>query len=124
MEYEIFVVYIISFRSNLFTNKDVHPFCRSYIAYLIVKEVFVKIFVKYANFVDLFSPNLAFKLSEHTKINNHAIKLVNSHYLSYRPIYNFGSAELKILKAYIKINLANRFNRLFKSLANTSILLD
>ena len=32
---------------------------------------------KYTNFTDRFSPNLASKFSEHTKINDYTIKLIN-----------------------------------------------
>ena len=42
---------------------------------LIAKETTIKIPIKYVNFA--FSPDLAFKLSKYTGINNHIIELVN-----------------------------------------------
>lgn len=39
-------------------------------------KVFTSVPSKYANFADVFSENLAAKLPKHTKINNHAINLV------------------------------------------------
>ena len=44
----------------------------------IAKETPTKVLVKYADFTDIFSLNLASKLLEHTGINDHAIKLVNA----------------------------------------------
>ena len=35
------------------------------------------IFTKYSDFADVFSPELASKLSKHTGINDYAIKLVD-----------------------------------------------
>ena len=43
---------------------------------LIVEGAPTKVPVEYSDFVDVFSPNLASKLSEHTGINEHAIELV------------------------------------------------
>ena len=62
------------------------------------------------------------KLLENTKINKHAIELEKSKQLLFKPIYSLGSIELKTLKTYIKINLANGFIWPFKSLARASIL--
>ena len=49
------------------------------------------------------------KLLEYIKINNYAIKLKKSKQLLFRLIYSLELVELKILKIYIKINLANGF---------------
>lgn len=81
-EYENFVVYvvfiyIISF-SIISLDANVNLFHRLQIAYLITKKTIKKVFFKYANFADIFSSHLVYKLPEHTEINNHAIKLVNS----------------------------------------------
>ena len=54
--------------------------------------------------------------------NNYAIKLVDGQQQPYEPIYSLRLIELKTLKVYIEINLANGFIRLFKSPAYTSIL--
>ncbi len=79
---------------------------------------------KYADFSDVFSPKLAVELPEHTRINDHAIDLVNDSQPPYGLIYSLGLVELEILKAYIKNNLANDFISLSKSLTGVSILFD
>ena len=76
---------------------------------MIAKEVFIKLSAKYAKYSDVFFLDLAFKLSKHTEMNNHAIELVDSQQLPYVPIYSLKPGELKTLKIYIEINLANRF---------------
>lgn len=74
-EHESFVVYVASLSS---TPLDIHPSRRLQIADLIAKEALINVSVKYANFVDVFSLDLASKLSKHTRINNHAIEKVDS----------------------------------------------
>ena len=60
-------------------NKEgVYPSCRSQRTNLIAEKTLTKVSVKYANFEDVFSPDLASKLSKHTRINNYAIKLVDA----------------------------------------------
>ena len=41
-------------------------------------KVPTKVSIKYANFADMFSPNLTSRLSEHIGINKYAIKLVDA----------------------------------------------
>ena len=55
------------------------------------------------------------ELLEHIKINDHIIKLEKNKQLRFRLIYNLKLVELKIIKTYIKINLANDLIQLFKS---------
>lgn len=43
------------------------------------------------------------------QLNQHAIQLQNGEQPLYRLIYSLGPIELKILKTYIKTNLANGF---------------
>ena len=43
---------------------------------LIAKEIPTKIPVEYLNFADIFFLDLVSEFFEHTKINNHAVKLV------------------------------------------------
>ena len=50
---------------------------KAQIAYLKAAETFSKMSSKYADFVDVFLSKLAIELSKHTKIINHAIKLMN-----------------------------------------------
>lgn len=56
--------------------------------------------------------------------NNYAIKLKKSKQLLYNLIYSLELMKLEILKAYIKLNLANDFIQLFKSYISISILFD
>ncbi len=89
-----------------------------------VDEAFIKVFSKYADFIDVFSPKLAIELSEHMRINDHAIELVDDRQPLYSPIYSLGPVELEILKAYIKNNLVNSFIRPSKSPIGAPILFD
>ncbi len=54
-----------------------HPSRRAQIAHLKADEDPTKVSSEYADFVAVFSPKLATELSEHTRINDHAIKLVD-----------------------------------------------
>ena len=118
-EYEIFVVYIALFSVAFFNSTpldaNVHLFYRPQIYGLIAKNAPPKVFTKYLDFADIFSLDLAFELSKHTKINNHAIKLIDGQQLSYRPTYSLELVELEMLKAYIETNLDNKFIRPSKS---------
>ena len=62
------------------------------------------------------------ELSKHTIINNHFINLIDDKQSSYGLIYNLRLMELKILKTYIKTNLANGFIYSSKLLASILIL--
>ncbi len=101
-----------------------HPSKRAQIAYLKVDEAPTKVPSKYADFADVFSPKLATELSEHTRINDHAIELVDDWQSPYGPIYRLGPVELETLKAYIKNNLASGFIQPSKSPAEARILFD
>ena len=80
---ETFVVHVTSLCS---TTLSVHPFRRPQISGLITEEASTRIPDKYADFADIFSPDLAAKLPENIRINNHTIKLVDSQQPPYRPI--------------------------------------
>ncbi len=54
-----------------------HSSKRAQIANLKADEAFTKVRSKYADFADVFSPNLAVELPKHTGINDHAIELVD-----------------------------------------------
>ena len=101
---------------------DVHPFQRSQIFGLIVKEAPIKVSAKYLDFADIFSLDLLSQLSKYTRINNYTMKLVDGQQPLYRPIYSLRPVELETLKAYIEINLANSFIRQSKSPADAPIL--
>ena len=127
LEYETFVVYVpllSSIVSLSSSSLDIHPPNRPQIANLIAKEAFTKVPNKYLDFKDIFSPNLASKLSKYIKINNHTIKLIDGEQPLYEPIYSLEPIELETLKAYIETNLVNEFIRLSKSPIGDFILFD
>ena len=107
------------------SSLNVHPLWRPQISGLITEEAPTKVLTEYSDFADVFSLDLVFKLSKHTRINNHTIDLVEScQQPLYRPIYSLELVELENLKAYIETNLANDFIRPSKSLADAPILFD
>ena len=116
---ETFKIHVASLSS---TPLDVHPSRRPQISGLIAEEAPTKVPDEYADFADVFSPDLAAELPEHTGINNYAIELVDGQQPPYRPIYSLEPVELETLKAYIEINLANGFIRPFTSPAGAPIL--
>lgn len=84
-------------------------------------ETFIFVSSKYANFADVFSKNLATKLSEYIEITDYIIDLIESYQSPYGPIYSLGQVELETLITYIKINFAIGFIRPSKSLVGTPI---
>ena len=121
--HEIFVVHIASFESPS-QEGNVHLFCRAQIAALVANETPTSIPTEYSDFADVFSPELASELPEHTGINDHAIELVDDWQPPYGPIYSLGPVELETLKTYIETNLKNGFIRPSKSLVGASIFFD
>ncbi len=103
---------------------EVHLSKKAQIAYLKADETPTKVPSKYADFADVFSLKLAAELPVHTRINDHAIELVDDWQLLYVPIYSLGPMELEILKAYIENNLASGFIRPFKSPTGAPIIFD
>ncbi len=99
-----------------------HFLPKAQIAHLKADEVPIEVPSKYIEFVNIFLPKLVVTLSKYMGINNHVIKLIYNRQLPYGLIYSLSIVELKILKSYIKNNLANSFIRPFKSLAETPIL--
>lgn len=67
---------------------------------------------------------MASKYFKHIKINNYAIKLVNSQQPPYKPIYIPKPVELKTWKDYIETNIANSFIKPSKLPAGISIFFD
>ena len=74
--HETFVVHVASLES-LSQEGDVHSSCRAQIAALVANEAPTSIPTEYSDFANVFSPELASKLPEHTEINDHAIKLMD-----------------------------------------------
>ena len=59
-------------------EEGVHPSLRPQKAGLIAKKTPTKVPVKYADFADVFSPDLASELSEHAGVDDHVIELVDA----------------------------------------------
>ncbi len=121
-EYKAFIVHVAALSVD--SGDEMHLSRRAQIANLKVDEAPSKVLGEYTDFADVFSPKLAAKLSEHTGINDHAIKLVNDQQPSYGLIYSFRPVELEILKTYIENNLASGFIRPSKFPAGAPILFD
>ena len=81
-EHETYIVHVGSVSCDVSPSSsplklDVHLSRRPQVSGLIAKEAPTKVPAEYSNFADVFSPDLASKLSEHIGINNHAIELVD-----------------------------------------------
>lgn len=114
-----FVIHIASISQNF----NMHPSRRAQIALFKVDETFTSVSFIYVDFTDVFSGNLAVEHLKYTVINNYAIDLIEGHQLAHGSIYTLRPVKLKILKTYIKTNLANSFIKPSKSPANTPIVL-
>ena len=75
----------------------------------------VTIQAKYLDFADVFLEESAIVLSKQIRANKYVIELGQGNQPLYGPIYSLEPVEFKILKAYIKTNLANGFIRASKS---------
>ena len=73
-----------------------------------------KNFAKFFNISYVFFSNSIIKLLKYNKINNYCINLLNHKHSPYGLIYYSKLLELKILKTYIKANLANGFVKSFE----------
>lgn len=87
---EIFVVHIASLTS---CDLNVNLFCKVQIVSLIVDKIFILVPIEYTNFVKVFSSNFAAQLPEHSRINNHSIKIIKGQQLFYRFIYSLRPVE-------------------------------
>ena len=100
-EHETYVVHVGLVRSNASPSSsplelNVHPSCRPQVSDLIAEKALMKVPAEYLDFADVFFPDLASELLEHTGINNYAIELVDGQRPPYGPIYSLGSVELEI----------------------------
>ena len=89
---------------------------------LLFDEAPTEVSADYSNYSNIFLAENAAELYENTEMNEHTIKLEEGKQPSFRPIYSLGQVELKTLKTYIEINLANGFIRPSKSPARALIL--
>ena len=99
------MIYVSSL--SLKSKMIIHLAKKTQIILLLAKKVIVP--AKYWDFTDIFSKKLVKIFPKRVKINEHAIKLVNSKQIPYKPIYNLRLVKLKTFKTYIKNNLANSF---------------
>lgn len=90
-------------------DPKIHFFCKAQLAFFVTNNTSIAVFSKYAEFVDVFLLKFVAKHSEYTSINNHSLNLIDSGQPLYEFIYGLGPVKLKILKTYIKTNLANSF---------------
>lgn len=81
-------------------------------ALLLVKKI--NISEKYTDFLDIFFKKSAAVFVNCLDINEYKIDLKPDKQLPYKQIYSLCLVKLKIFKAYIKANFANRFIQLFK----------
>ena len=121
-EHKVFIVHIAVLSVDL--GDKVYLLKKAQIVYLKADKASTKVLSKYANFVDVFSPKLAVKLSKYTRIRDYAIKLVDNQQPSYSSIYSLRPIELETLKIYIENHLASGFIRPSKSLARVLIFLN
>lgn len=117
---EAFVVHVAIQEQE---KMPVHLEKQAQIGALLFDEALTVVSAEYSNDSNVFSAENEAELPEHTRINDHAIKLEESKQLPFGPIYSLGPVELETLKTYIKINLANGFIQSSKSPAKVSILL-
>ncbi len=124
---EIFVMHIAAL--EVLTAMPIHPSKISQlqdypaqIAALQWDKALTEISTKFSNYADVFSSDLAIELPENTRINKHAIELIDGKQSPYRPIYSFSPVELETLNTYIKPHLKTGFIRPSKSPTGAPIL--
>ena len=64
---------------------------------------------KYFNYNNIILAENIIEFIEHIRMNNYIIKLEEDKQSFFKLIYSLGLIKLKMLKIYIKINLANGF---------------
>lgn len=113
---KIFVVYIVPLtkRTIILTNSS----CKVKVTLLTSMEIYIK----YFDFLKIYSSDSLVELLEYIRINDHIINLLNDKQLFYGLIYSIELVELQILKIYIKTNLASDFIKSSKYPATTLIL--
>ena len=101
-------------------DSNVHLSWHVQIALLKVEKVII--LSKYIDYTNVFSSDFVVELPKHIGINNHLIDLIDDKLSPYYLIYSLGPVEVKMLKIYLKTNLANNFTRLYKSPVGAPIL--
>ena len=115
---EAYVVHVMAVSKP--SSMPIHASRQAQVASLVSEEANIP--VEYSDFSDVFSPDSAAELPEHTGFNDHPIDLVDGKQPPYGPIYSLGPMELETLKTYIETNLASGFIRPSQSPAGAPIL--
>ena len=115
---EIFMTYVAALAKP--TTIPIYLSRQTQVAALTSKETGIS--TEYSDFSDVFSSDTVTELLEHNGINNHPINLLHDKQPLYGPIYSLGPVKLKMLKTYIKANLASGFIRPSKSPSGALIL--
>ena len=115
---EAFIVHISSLSLRLWMT--IHPIRKAEIALLLDKKVTV--LAKYFNFADVFLEESTNVLLKQNGVNKYITKLKQGKQSLYRLIYSLRPVKFKIVKTYIKINLANGFIKASKLPADAPIL--
>ena len=102
----------------------IHLFCEVQIELLLAEEAPIKVLLKYSDYADIFSFDLAMELPENTGMKEYSIKLIKGKQPLYGIIYSLKAIELKTWKTYIKTHLKTGFIRPSKSPASASIFFD
>ena len=95
---ETFVIYVVTLEAET----SIYSSQIAEIAALQWNKAPTEIPVKYSDYADIFSSDLAMELPENTRMNEHIIKLIDGKQPPYRPIHAFSPVELETLKAYIE----------------------
>lgn len=100
----LFVVIVNSVR---LCSRTIHLAQKTQMAWPLIEEVIV--LTENADFADVFSKESGKMFPEIRNIHDYAIGLLDDKQIPYKLIYSLGLVEIKILKTYLQINLANRF---------------
>lgn len=77
-EHEVFVVCTVDLNISFAQGNKLCSLRRFQIASLKVNKALTEVSSEYIDFKNVFLPELAIELPEHTEINNHAIELINN----------------------------------------------
>ena len=91
---EAYVVHVMAVSKP--SSMPIHASRQAQVASLVSEEANIP--VEYSDFSDVFSPDSAAELPEHTGFNDHPIDLVDGKQPPYGPIYSLGPMELETLK--------------------------
>lgn len=84
---EIFVIYL-AFLASLDPSVKVYFCCEAQIDFLKADKAPISVFLKNADFPNIFSKYLITKFLEYSGIKNHFIDLAKGQRFSYKPIYS------------------------------------